>query len=278
MTTRQVQRLINAHDAMDGAGVKIKRISLMNQGLGDPFLLLDEIRSDDPEDHIAGFPPHPHRGIETLTYIRKGGIRHEDHLGNQGEIKSGGAQWMSSGKGVIHSEMPLKENQQLHGFQLWINMSAKNKLNAPDYRDVHPDHMPTVNTDDYRATVIAGKWRLDGKAYDGPLSNLAAGVAYLDLELNAGGQFVQPVDNCRHVVAYIYEGEVQAGQTLSQQQMALFEEEGMVKFYSEAGAKLLLLHGVPHKEPIAHYGPFVMNTMDEIEQAIQDYQNGVLTG
>ncbi len=274
---RTIQTLLNAQDAMDGAGVKIKRHSTVRYALADPFLMLDEIRSDDPDDFIAGFPPHPHRGIETLTYMRVGGIRHEDHMGNTGQVLSGGAQWMRAGRGVIHGEMPLKEHDKMHGFQLWIKLNSQNKMMDPDYRDVPKEEMSHVQTSDYLAHVIAGPWTLGGKEYVGPLDKLEASSAILDLELNAGGQFEHDIPDGHHLVVMVYEGQVEVdGHAIKRPQMALFSQQGGLKLTSESGGKALILHGVPHKEPIANYGPFVMNTMEEIEQAIRDYQNGVL--
>lgn len=272
----KVQTILNAQDAMDGAGVKIKRHSLVHKAMADPFLLLDEIRSDDPNDFIAGFPPHPHRGIETLTYMRVGGIRHEDNMGNVGQVLSGGAQWMSAGRGVIHGEMPLKEHDKMHGFQLWINLNSKNKMNKPQYRDVPSGEIPHVNNQGYLAHVIAGNWVLDGKSYQGPLDELEAQSAYLDLELSAGGEFKQIIPEGHQVVVVVYEGQLKADQVIKAQQTALFNGEGELHLSTQLGAKALILHGLPHKEPVANYGPFVMNTMEEIDQAIKDYQDGVL--
>lgn len=273
---RHICEITSTRAAVDGAGVKIERIAMMNRPLADPFLLLDEIRSDDPDDYIAGFPPHPHRGMETLTYIRKGGIRHEDHLGNTGEVLSGGAQWMSAGKGVIHGEMPLTEDDQLHGFQLWINLSAQNKLKAPDYKDVSSDAIPVARAPGVQAKVLAGRWDFNGEIVEGPLNQLAADVAYIDLELSAGGTFIQPMLSGRQVIVYVYEGQLESDRSILAQQMATFSSEGELELKSVNGARALVLHGQPHGEPIAHYGPFVMNTMAEIEQAIEDYQTGRL--
>lgn len=283
MTDRIVESVLTAQDAMDGAGVKIKRHSLVQRSLADPFLLLDEIKSDDAQDFIAGFPPHPHRGIETLTYMRNGGIRHEDHMGNKGEVLSGGVQWMRAGKGVIHGEMPIKEHNTMHGFQLWINLSKANKMMAPDYRDVSKEEIPHVHTKDYLAHVIAGDWHLDNALYQGPLNRLEANAAYLDLELEAGGVFTHEIPSGHQVLVSVYEGDfVTRGKhsdkkELYKSQIAQFNDEGTLALSSLEGGKALILHGQPHREPVANYGPFVMNTMDEIEQAIQDYQNGVLT-
>ncbi len=272
----KVQTILNAQDAMDGAGVKIKRHSLVHQSMADPFLLLDEIRSDDPDDFIAGFPPHPHRGIQTLTYMRVGGIRHEDNMGNVGQVLSGGVQWMSAGRGVIHGEMPLKEHDKMHGFQLWINLNSQNKMSEPVYRDVPMQEIPHVQTEHYLAHVIAGDWVLGAAEYQGPLDNLEANSAYLDLELSAGGVFTQDIPKGHQVVVVVYEGSLQADKTIKAQQTALFNDSAKLQLKSDAGGKALILHGLPHKEPIANYGPFVMNTQGEIEQAIADYQNGVL--
>ncbi len=272
----KVQTILNAQDAMDGAGVKIKRHSLVHKSLADPFLLLDEIRSDDPDDFIAGFPPHPHRGIETLTYMRLGGIRHEDNMGNVGQVLSGGAQWMSAGRGVIHGEMPLKEHDKMHGFQLWINLNSKNKMNKPQYRDVPASEIPHVNNNDYLAHVIAGRWELEGEIYHGPLDKIEAKSAYLDLEMSAGGEFKHTIPAGHQVVVVVYEGQLKADQVIKAQQTALFSGDGDLQLSTQSGAKALILHGLPHKEPVANYGPFVMNTMEEIDQAIKDYQDGVL--
>jgi redox-sensitive bicupin YhaK (pirin superfamily) len=283
MTIRNIESIFTAQDAMDGAGVKIKRHSLVKSTLADPFLLLDEIRSDDADDFIAGFPPHPHRGIETLTYMRNGGIQHEDNMGNKGEVLSGGVQWMRAGRGVIHGEMPLKEHNTMHGFQLWINLSQANKMIDPYYRDVPKEEIPHVETSQYLAHVIAGNWLLGDARYEGPLNKLEADAAYLDLELNAKGTFEHDIPAGHQVVVAVYDGSISSlGRDRTQgliekNQIAQFSQAGSLSLSSELGGKALILHGKPHREPIANYGPFVMNTMDEIDQAIKDYQNGVLT-
>lgn len=276
MNTRTVESIYQAQDAMDGAGVKIKRHSLVRHALADPFLLLDEIRSDDANDFIAGFPPHPHRGIETLTYMKQGGIRHEDHMGNTGQVLSGGAQWMKAGRGVIHGEMPLKEHDKMHGFQLWINLNSQNKMSDPDYRDVPSEEIVHVSTDDYTAHIIAGEWNIGGASLIGPLDKLEADSGYLDLELAKGGEFSHRIPEGHQVVVAVYDGELMADKPIKKGQLAVFSSSGDLQLKTESGAQALILHGLPHREPIANYGPFVMNTMEEIEQAIQDYQNGVL--
>lgn len=284
-----IQTIIPAQDAMDGAGVKIKRHSLVRQTMADPFLLLDEIRSDDQDDFIAGFPPHPHRGIETLTYMKQGGIRHEDNMGNTGQVMSGGVQWMRAGRGVIHGDMPLKEHDSMHGFQLWINLSRANKMTPADYRDVSVDEIPHVQGSGFLAHVIAGDWVLNEQVFQGPLNKLEANAHYLDLELGEGGEFKHDIPEDHQVMILVYEGQIQAPtvsglQNVNASQMGFFVQgkeagnETLLQLSSEFGGKVLILHGKPHKEPIANYGPFVMNTMEEIDQAIKDYQDGRLTG
>lgn len=274
---RTVQTILSAMDAMDGAGVKIKRHSPIRHGLADPFIMLDEIRSDDKDDFIAGFPPHPHRGIETLTYMRIGGIRHEDHMGNVGEVLSGGVQWMRAGKGVIHGEMPLKEQDQMHGFQLWINLNSRNKMQPAEYRDVATTEIEHVEIDKGTAHVIAGEWNLQGQTVRGPLDRLEGNSHIIDIELEAGAKFQHDIVKGHHLVVAVYDGELKADKPIKAHQMALFNDEGGLQLSTEKGAKALILHGVPNKEPIANYGPFVMNSAEEIEQAIQDYQAGTLT-
>ena len=179
MTQRTLQSVIRSTPTSDGDGVKIRRLGLFNQRLADPFLMLDELVSDDEKDYMGGFPPHPHRGMETLTYLRKGALHHKDHLGNRGEIRSGGAQWMSAGKGIIHSEMPELDGGGLHGFQLWINLPAKEKMSDPKYRDVPSTEIPAIQLDNGGLiNVIAGQWNIEGKDAAGPLA-----VSYTHLTL-----------------------------------------------------------------------------------------------
>ncbi|EAT13838.1 pirin family protein [Bermanella marisrubri] len=274
---RTVQTILSAMDAMDGAGVKIKRHSPIHHGLADPFIMLDEIRSDDKDDFIAGFPPHPHRGIETLTYMRVGGIRHEDNMGNVGEVLGGGVQWMRAGKGVIHGEMPLKEHDQMHGFQLWINLNSRNKMQPAEYRDVPKNEIKHVEIRRGMVHVIAGEWQLQGQTINGPLDRLEGNSHIIDIELEAGAEFQHEIEKGHHLVVAVYDGELMADKPIKTHQMALFNDDGRLELTTDSGAKALILHGVPNKEPIANYGPFVMNTPEEIEQAIQDYQSGTLT-
>lgn len=273
---RSIQTILNAQPAMDGAGVKINRLSLLRQGLSDPFLMLDELRSDDPQDFIAGFPPHPHRGMETLTYIRVGGLAHRDSMGNTGKITSGGVQWMSAGSGVIHSEMPLREHDRLHGFQLWINLPAKDKMKTPDYRDVNQNEIPLIKIPGGEIYLAAGDWLINGEKISGPLNKLAANVHYADLQLNAGADFTQEIPADHQVVVFVYEGEIEVDKPVKKGQMALFNQQGQLSIKARQNSAMLILHGRALREPIASYGPFVMNTPEEIETAIAEYQQGTL--
>lgn len=276
MTQRTLQAVIRSYPSSDGDGVKIRRLALFNQRLADPFLMLDELVSDDEKDYMGGFPPHPHRGMETLTYLRKGALLHRDHLGNRGEIRSGGAQWMSAGRGIIHSEMPERDMGGLHGFQLWINLPARDKMSEPKYRDVPKGEIPVVTLNDgITATVIAGDWNFNNETVSGPLNDLAAGAAYTDLYLPAGTTLRIPVQEGLRPVAYVYEGEIDCGQSVQPKSLLVYATTGAeLNLHATSDSRVLLLTGQPIQEPVAHYGPFVMNTMDEIEQAIQDYNSG----
>lgn len=276
MTQRTLQSVIRSTPTSDGDGVKIRRLALFNQRLADPFLMLDELVSDDEKDYMGGFPPHPHRGMETLTYLRKGALHHKDHLGNRGEIRSGGAQWMSAGKGIIHSEMPELDGGGLHGFQLWINLPAKEKMSNPKYRDVPASEIPVVQLEGgIEISVIAGAWNIENKQIEGPLDSLAAGARYLDITLPAGQSVTLPIEGELRPVVYVYEGELDTGQTINPKSLLIYSMEGTELTLTASGdTKLLLLCGKPILEPVAHYGPFVMNTSEEIEQAIQDYNSG----
>ena len=276
MTQRTLQSVIRSTPTSDGDGVKIRRLGLFNQRLADPFLMLDELVSDDEKDYMGGFPPHPHRGMETLTYLRKGALHHKDHLGNRGEIRSGGAQWMSAGKGIIHSEMPELDGGGLHGFQLWINLPAKEKMSDPKYRDVPSSEIPAIQLDNGGLiNVIAGQWNIEGKKVTGPLDSLAADARYLDITLPAGESLTLPIEAELRPVAYVYKGELESGQTVQPKSLLIYSIEGdELTLTAKTDSKLLLLCGKPILEPVAHYGPFVMNTAEEIEQAIQDYNSG----
>ncbi len=278
MTEKTLQTLIPTYPTSDGDGVRIRRAALFDQPVADPFLMLDELVSDDEADYIGGFPPHPHRGMETLTYLIKGALKHRDHLGNTGEIRSGGAQWMSAGKGIIHSEMPELDMGGLHGFQLWINLPASEKMLPPKYRDVPATEIPVAElSNGIRAAAIAGNWQVDGETLHGPLSDLAAGAAYLDLSLPAGENLTLPISAGHRCLVYVFQGQLDTNPVVPEQTQTLFafsETGDQISLNAQSDARMLVLSGTPIKEPVVHYGPFVMNTHEEIEQAIRDYQSG----
>ena len=272
MTTRTVHRLIKSMPASDGAGVKLRRsLGQSNFARLDPFLMLDEFSSDDAADYIAGFPAHPHRGFETVTYILDGHMLHEDHLGNKGNLKSGGVQWMTAGRGIIHSEMPQQDRGRMRGFQLWINLPAKDKMKPASYRDLEATDIPEV------ALPGGGKVRVIAGSVSGtnaPVKPGATDATYLDVHLPAGATFRQPVKDGYNAFAYVYEGALDG---IPAHNAAVFTTEGDVEVKAASeGARFILLAGKPIGEPVVQYGPFVMNTREEIEQAIRDYQSGTL--
>mgnify|MGYP001826276407 FL=1 len=242
----------------------------------DPILMIDELRSERREDFGGGFPPHPHRGMQTLTYLRHGGIIHEDNQGNRGEIRGGGAQWMSAGRGIIHSEMPTADSTGLHGFQLWINLPRAEKMSAPRYRDIHARELVSASGEGFALTAIAGRWQLPGADITGPLRELAPRAAVADLALQPGIGVELATEAEESVLVYVYEGALLGEQSeLGPQQLLLTSRGDVLPLRAGAsGARVLLLRGTPIGEPVAQYGPFVMNTPAEIEQALQDYQSG----
>ena len=283
--TRQLQRVIEAINTSDGAGVRLRRSLGQNPGARlDPFLMLDEFSSDNPGDYIAGFPAHPHRGFETVTYILDGHMLHEDHLGNRGDLKSGGVQWMTAGRGIVHSEMPQQEEGRMRGFQLWINLPANEKMKPAAYRDIQPPEIPVHRlADGGSVKVIAGAFQADGETTSGPIRGLTTDATYLDVELPPGGKFAHAVNADYHAYVYPYEGSIviDPGNTARALKLhhggVLSPGEQIEIAAGDMGARFLLLAGKPLREPIAQYGPFVMNTPDEIQQAIIDYQTGRLT-
>jgi redox-sensitive bicupin YhaK (pirin superfamily) len=272
MATRTVQRVIQSIPASDGAGVKLRRsLGQSNYARLDPFLMLDEFSSDDAADYIAGFPAHPHRGFETVTYILDGHMLHEDHLGNKGNLKSGGVQWMSAGRGIIHSEMPQQERGRMRGFQLWINLPAKDKMKPASYRDLQASDIPELElSGGGKVRVIAGEYA----GTRAPVVPGATDATYFDVHLPAGAAFTHAVKDGYNAFAYVYEGALEG---IPAHSAAVFSSDGEVQVRAGSnGARFLLLAGRPLGEPVVQYGPFVMNTREEIEQAIRDYQNGTL--
>jgi len=275
---RRIDRLITGQRTSDGAGVKLTRVLThdLQQRL-DPFLMLDAFGSDQADDYIAGFPDHPHRGFETVTYMIAGRMRHRDSAGNEGLLENGGVQWMTAGRGVIHSELPEQEEGLMEGFQLWLNLPASHKMQAPWYRDFKAAELPRLRTPEgATVTVIAGQCQ----GIAGAVEREFTEPLYLDIELQAGTSFEQPLPDSHNAFLYVYRGQIEvAGTSVPAQKMAILANEpgrDGVALKSEQGSRLLLIAGRPLREPIVQYGPFVMNSRDEIYQAMADYQSGRL--
>ncbi len=278
MRPREVKKVVSSRPATDGAGVKINRLTGFARGfLMDPFLMLDEIRSDTKDDFVAGFPPHPHRGFETVTYMREGGFSHEDSMGNSGTITRGGAQWMTAGSGVIHSEMPTVDADRIHGFQFWLNLPAQEKMRPPEYRDIQVDEIPVLSHGDAEIRLIAGSVTIDGEALRGAVNGKATRPLIADVTLSSGGTFSIAYPSSLVTQFYVYEGVVSvAGTEVRASKLAYLDEGDLVVLKAGEDSGLLLFGGQPINEPVAHYGPFVMTTQEEIEQAMQDYRDGTL--
>jgi quercetin 2,3-dioxygenase len=276
MTLRKIQQVIQGQPASDGAGVKlIRSLGSANHLRADPFLMLDAFSSENPDDYVAGFPSHPHRGFETVTYLLDGHMLHEDHLGNRGNLKSGGVQWMTAGRGIIHSEMPQQENGRMRGFQLWINLPAKEKMKPAGYRDIQADEIPAVDLPGGgRAKIVAGTYGTTA----GPIRGGSTDPVYWDVSLPANGTFSCEIQN-KTVYIYPFEGSVEiADRVLNTHQGGVLGSGDAFEVKAGAdGARFLVLAAKPIREPVVQYGPFVMNTREEIEQAIRDYQSGALT-
>ncbi|WP_087023947.1 pirin family protein [Thaumasiovibrio subtropicus] len=279
MVTRKVEHIQTAHPSSDGDGVKIRRVHGFNNAKFSPYLMIDELKSENPDDYIGGFPPHPHRGIETLTYMLKGHFQHKDHMGNVGELRSGGAQWMSAGKGVIHSEMPIMDQGELHGFQIWINLPADEKKKPAQYHDFQPDVIVEKQLSDISTLrVISGDLTIEGDTLSGPLQQTGVPTTIADWRAKASTKVNACINPEHQALIFVYQGEISINSTsIKEGQLALLSAGEGLEMKSLGPAGALLLTGIPIDEPVVHYGPFVMNTMEEIEQAIQDYQNGVLT-
>ena len=275
MSERRILRRIRGTDTSDGAGVRLKRI-IGQPGLDmlDPFLLLDEFRSDSADDYLAGFPEHPHRGFETVTYMLAGHMRHGDNHGNQGDLGPGSVQWMTAGRGILHSEMPQQENGLMWGFQLWVNLPAKDKMAAPRYQDIGPDRIPVVHPQEgVEVKVIAGE--LFGVA--GPVAGIATAPVYLDIAVQPGAQLEVPLPEGHSGFAYVFDGDDAqvAGDVLRRSELAVLSKGDAVRIGGrEKPARVLLVAGKPLGESVARYGPFVMNTPEEIHQAIADFRAG----
>lgn len=279
---RKVLSIQAGQPASDGAGVKLTRV-FGGQGVEqfDPFLMLDEFGSDKPDDYIAGFPPHPHRGFETVTYMLEGRMRHEDHMGNVGLLQGGGVQWMTAARGVIHSEMPEQEEGVMRGFQLWLNLPGKTKLSDASYQDIQPENIPRLITSNgVEVVVIAGQFD-DGQIQQaGAVQRPDTEPQYFDFHMPAGSSISPRVPDGHRVLLYVYEGSLEVAgqpQTVSASRMVRLSEEGELQLSTANGARVLLIAGKPLREPIVQYGPFVMNTREEIEQALRDFRDDRLT-
>jgi len=272
--TSEVGRVVRGKAASDGAGVKLNRV-IGGPDLPqlDPFLLLDEFRSDDAADYLAGFPEHPHRGFETVTYMLAGRMRHRDNQGNTGLLGPGSVQWMTAGRGIVHSEMPEQENGLMQGFQLWVNLPAKDKMTAPRYQDIEPGRIPEVESTGARVRVIAGSYR----GVRGPVQAEATAPLYLDVFLE-DGEFEAAVPVEHNAFVYVYEGSLDvAGRAVTRGELAVLRGGDKVAASAgAAGARFILVAGRPLKEPVARYGPFVMNRPEEIQQAMRDFTEGRL--
>jgi redox-sensitive bicupin YhaK (pirin superfamily) len=274
--SRRIERVLGGQFVMDGAGVKINRV--LTQPLQrrlDPFLMLDAFGSDKAGDYIAGFPEHPHRGFETVTYMLAGRMRHRDSAGNEGVVSDGGVQWMTAGRGVVHSEMPEQNEGLMEGFQLWLNLPAKDKMSAPWYRDIPNEEVPRFTLPSGAGVqVIAGS----SHGVDGAVQREFTQPLYLDIQLPQGVEFEQPLPAGHNAFFYVYRGEVVVdGKAVPQARMAILDNASGadgVRIKASADAQLILLAGQALNEPIAQYGPFVMNTNAEVFQAVEDFRAG----
>jgi quercetin 2,3-dioxygenase len=276
--TREVVRKVRGQPTSDGAGVRLTRLI----GTGaldsfDPFLLLDEFRSDNPNDYLAGFPNHPHRGFETVTYMLAGRMRHGDNQGNEGLLGPGSVQWMTAGRGIVHSEFPEQQEGLMWGFQLWVNLPSTDKMTAPRYQDIQGERIPEVELGlGARARVLVGT--INGVA--GPVTDVATEPVYFDLRLDAGASYVAELPEGHNVFAYVYAGEAKIGgasTSIARGELALTSAGARLPVVAgPEGARLIVVGGRPLEEPVARYGPFVMNTEQEIRQAFADYQAGRL--
>ena len=272
-TTRSIQKIIQGVQTTDGAGVNLTRIiGSMELNMLDPFLLLDEFGSDNPKDYIAGFPPHPHRGFETITYMLNGKFRHKDSAGNEGYLTDGSVQWMTAGRGVIHSEMPEQTEGLVRGFQLWLNLPKEKKMIEPAYNDISAERIPKVDFEGGRARIISGKFL----GISGP-GKPHTGMLYYDIVLDLSTHFTMPIDNGWNAFIYIYEGSVQLDREVNKGHLIVLDQEGELDLTAgQKGAKFIVVAGEPLNEPVARGGPFVMNSKGEVLKAFEDYQDGIL--
>ena len=279
MPLRPITQLLAGRPTSDGGGVRLLRVIIPESRL-DPFLMLDEFDSDEPNDYLAGFPAHPHRGFETVTYMLDGHLLHEDHLGNRGDLVAGGVQWMTAGRGIIHSEMPQQVAGRMRGFQLWLNLPAKEKMKPAGYRDLEPEEIPRVRLGASEVAVIAGHFSTPGHAtVQGPIAGGATDPVYLDVALAPGSSLQICLPESHTALVYVYEGALSVGaQVIAKGTLGRLGEGDSVELVTaQTSSRALVLAGKPLREPVVAYGPFVMNTTAEIEQAVRDYRSGRLT-
>ena len=274
----KVIKLVNSKTTQDGDGVNISRVADFSGKYFDPYLMIDELKSDDDNDFIGGFPAHPHRGIETFTYMIKGGFEHKDQMGNKKVITAGNVQWMSTGFGVVHSEMPATDAEGgMHGFQIWLNMPAKDKLRKSRYQDSDSSKtdLPILsNTTGGRLKLLAGKWTLAGNSDSSPLTDLAGKGAIADLALASKGHVQLDLSHTEQVLVYVHTGSLDTPKVNCGQLAIVDPKQALTMSANNDGAGVLILVGNKINEKIVHMGPFVMNTQKEIRQAVSDYQNG----
>lgn len=279
---RQLQQILQGRDTSDGAGVRIKRsLGQHPNARFDPFLMLDEFGSSSADDYIAGFPAHPHRGFETVTYMLEGHMLHEDHMGNKGHLRNGDVQWMTAGRGIIHSEMPQQEHGLMRGFQLWLNLPSGEKMKPASYRDIASTDIPVADLPHGGSIkVIANSAFVNGKIISGPIQGLTTEAIYWDIHLPEHDEFHHALPEDHNTFLYVYEGDIAIGEDkrkLTKGNAGLLSKGDQLSVQALSGdTRFLVISGKPIKEPIVQYGPFVMNTTDEIEQAIQDYRAGTL--
>lgn len=283
MKTRSVIEQIPARPASDGDGVKLMRVfGGVRPERFDPFLMMDEFGSDKADDYIGGFPPHPHRGFETITYMLQGKMEHRDHMGNVGLLEDGDVQWMTAGRGVIHSEMPKQTEGKMRGFQIWLNLPSEKKMQTARYADISHKDIPTFEQDGVSIKAIAGTTDINGETVSGFFDVEDTQPTYLDVTLQAGKSARIAVSEAHTALVYVYEGEVTLGDTATPSRAQIINrmvggDSLLIENKGDVEARVVVLSGKPLKEPVVQYGPFVMNTSSEIEQAIRDYQAGVLT-
>jgi len=271
MNYQKIKKIVEGIQTIDGAGVNLTRIiGSPELNMLDPFLLLDEFGSDNPDDYIAGFPPHPHRGFETITYMLNGKWQHKDSAGNEGKLGEGSVQWMTAGRGIIHSEMPIQTDGLARGFQLWLNLPKEKKMIEPAYQDIESEQIPIVKEKAGMVKVISGNFH----GTVGPGQSHTP-ILILDIQLLENSELTIPLTDGWNLFSFIYEGDVFAGQKLSKGQLAVYEKDGGVNFKTKDNkAGIFFAAGEPLNEPVARGGPFVMNTQGEVLQAFEDFQNG----